>query len=399
MAWNDPGGGDRDPWSGGGRDQQGPPDLDEVFKKLQNRLRGIFGGGRRGGDGGSGKGGGIGVGFIVTVVLAVWLLSGFYIVDDGKRGVVLLFGEHVRTVEPGPHWHMPYPISEVRMVDVAALRTVKIGYEGTGRVVPDEALMLTGDRKNIVSVLMAVQWRASDPYKYLFALAEPEPTLKQIAESALREVVSRYPLDFVVSEGRPQVVAEVQALITEALKDYDAGIQVVEVALQDVQLPDPVQEAVAEVERARATAERLENEANAYRSEILPQAEAEAARIRESAQGEAAELVAAAEGETAEFLAVLNEYRRTPAITRERLYIEALESVLSGTRKVLVSGDASAPLPYLPLDRLGDTRAAPAERGAREPASAPQAEAPRQQTPVSADETSQRHRERDRGER
>jgi membrane protease subunit HflK len=395
MAWNDPGGGDRDPWSGSGRNQQGPPDLDELFKKLQNRIRGMFGGRRRG-DGGGGKSSGIGIGFIVVVVLAVWLLSGFYVVDEGKRGVVLLFGDHVRTSEPGPHWHLPYPIGEVRTVDVAALRTVKIGYEGAGRIIADEALMLTGDR-NIISVLLAVQWRVSDPSKYLFTIADPEQTLKQIAESALREVVGRQPLDFVATVGRAEVVAEVEALIKEALEDYDAGIEVVEVADQDVQLPEPVQEAVAEVERARATAERLVNEANAYRSEILPEAQSEAARIRESAVGNAAEMVTEAEGETAEFLAVLNEYQKTPDVTRQRLYIEALESVLTGTRKVLVSGEANAPLTYLPLDRLSGQAAMTADDDTEAPS--PDArERPREER-LGGDASSPRARARERGGR
>lgn len=350
MSWNEPGGGDRDPWSGSGRNNQGPPDLDELLKKLQDRINRLFGRRPRTGGGG-GSGSSFGIGLVVVVLLVVWLASGFFVVDEGKRGVVLRFGKYVSTEMPGPHWQPPYPITDVRIVDVSARRTIRIGYDSPTRVNPKEALMLTRD-ENIVSVQLAVQWQVSEPDKYLFTLIQPEQTLKQLTESALREVVGKNDMDFVLTEGRAEVVNATMALVQQTLDErYDAGIRVVEMAIQDVQPPEPVQGAFSEAIRAREDEQRFINEALGYRNQIIPQAKGEAARIIEEAQGYRAQAVANAQGSVARFLAVLEEYSQAPEVTRERLYIEAMQSVLSRTSKILVGGD-SAPLMYLPLDRL-----------------------------------------------
>jgi membrane protease subunit HflK len=358
MAWNEPGG-NRDPWSGSGRNQ-GPPDLDEVLKKITDRVRRLTGGRIGGGDGGSGGGGGFGgLWLIAAVLVVVWLLSGFYVVTEGKRAVLLRFGEYVTTATPGIHWRLPYPIEEVRMVDVASRRIVRIGYEpisgGRTRPILSEALMLTKD-ENIVNVQLAVQWQVSDPSRYLFTLLAPEQTLKEITESALREVVGKRVMDFVLTEGRAEVVESTRELIQETLNNYNAGVSVVEVVIQDVQPPEEVQGAFADAIRAREDEQRLINEARTYSNEILPQAAGQAARIREEAEGYRARVMAEAQGDAARFLSLLAEYQKAPGVTRERLYLETMEQVLGVTSKAMINveGGAGGPVMYLPLDKLLD---------------------------------------------
>ena len=311
MAWNEPGG-NRDPWSGSGRNQ-GPPDLDELFKKFNERLRRFTGGRSPGGSGG--------IWLIVGLLVVVWLLSGFYIVNEGKRGVVLRFGEYQITATPGIHWHLPFPIEEVRMVDVESRRIIRIGYEpisgGRSRPVLNEALMLTKD-ENIVNVQLAVQWQVSDPSKYLFTLLEPEQTLKEITESALRESVGKREMDFVLTEGRAEVVEATRELVQETLDHYNAGVRIVEVAIQDVQPPEEVQGAFADAIRAREDEQRLINEARAYSNEVLPRAAGQAARVREEAEGYRAKVVAEAEGNASRFVALLGEYQKAPGVMRCR---------------------------------------------------------------------------------
>lgn len=351
MAWNEPGG-NRDPWSGSGRNQ-GPPDLDELLKRFTERFRRLTGGKGGGGDGDS-RGGAGGLLLIVAVVAVVWLLSGFYIVNEGKRGIVLRFGAYSQTTAPGIHWHLPYPIETVRMVDVESRRIIRIGYEPAGnrnRPVLSEALMLTRD-ENIVNVQLAVQWQVSDPARYLFTLLEPEQTLKELTESALREVVGKNEMDFVLTEGRAEVVEATRTLVQEALDRYDAGIRVVQVAIQDVQPPEEVQGAFADAIRAREDEQRLINEARAYHNEVLPQAAGQAARIVEEAEGYRARVVAEAEGEAARFLSLLAEYKKAPGVTRERLYLETMEEVLGRTSKALINVEGGNPVMYLPLDKM-----------------------------------------------
>lgn len=365
MAWNEPGGNNRDPWSsgGGGRGNQGPPDLDEVIRKLRSRLEGLFGGrgGRRGSDdGGSESGGGggpgaKGLGIVVGLLVLGWLASGIYIVDEGTRGVVTRFGDYVSTAAPGPHWHLPYPIEEVQTVNVSQRRTITIGYEavspGQSRQVLSEALMLTED-ENIVNVQLAVQYEVGDPAQFLFEFVNPEQTLKEVTESALREVVGKRNMDYVLTEGRAEVANRTRALVDEVMSLYRAGIEVVAVVIQDVQPPEQVQDAFLDAIKAREDRERLINQAEAYRNEVIPQAQGRAAQVLEQAQAYQAEVVNRAEGSASRFSQLVAEYREAPEVTRDRLYLDTMERVLGRSGKVLIDVEASQPLMYLPLDRL-----------------------------------------------
>ncbi|PWG62882.1 FtsH protease activity modulator HflK [Sediminicurvatus halobius] len=365
MAWNEPGGGNRDPWSGGGgggRGNQGPPDLDEVIRKLRSRLEGLFGGrgGRRGGDGEQSGGGGggpgaKGVGVIVGLLVLGWLVSGIHIVDEGTRGVVTRFGDYVRTDQPGPHWHLPYPIESVQTVNVSERRTITVGYDAVApnqtRPVLSEALMLTED-ENIVNVQLAVQYEVGDPAQFLFEFVNPEQTLKEVTESALREIVGKRNMDFVLTEGRAEVANRTRELVEEVMSAYFAGIEVVAVVIQDVQPPEQVQDAFLDAIQAREDRERLINQAEAYRNEVIPQAQGQAAQILEQAQAYQAEVVNRAEGDASRFTQLVAEYRQAPDVTRDRLYLDTMERVLGRSGKVLIDVDSSQPLMYLPLDRM-----------------------------------------------
>lgn len=359
MAWNEPGGG-RDPWSGG--KDQGPPDLDELLRKLTGRFGGIFGGRASGGGGGGRRGSAAGLGLLVGLVVVGWLLSGFYIVDEGRRGVEQRFGRYSDTTVPGLHWHLPYPIETVEVVDVERRRFVEIGYRSgpsgagtTDRSVARESLMLTQD-ENIVDVSLSVQYQVSDPRDYLFNIQDPDLTLKQVVESATREVIGKAKMDFVLTEGRAEIVALIEDLAQTALERYQAGLQILAVNLQDAQPPDEVQDAFADAIKAREDEQRFINEAQAYSNEIIPKARGAAARQLEEASAYRAQVTAEAEGEAARFDALLVEYAKAPEVTRERLYLEALEAVFSNSGKVLIDTGESDNLLYLPLDRIAAAR-------------------------------------------
>jgi len=361
MAWNQPGGNGKDPW--GNRGQQGPPDLDEVLKKLQKQLGRIFGGRGGGIPGGGGfrfgAGGTLGIGGILLVAVVVWAVSGIYIIDPPEQGVVLRFGKHVRTVGPGPHWR-PRFIEDVITVNVQSIRNQDIGFRrqgGSVSGVPHEALMLTKD-ENIVDLQFNVQYRVKDASNFVLAVVDPEVTLKQATESAVREVVGRSSMDFVLTEGRSEVAAETEVMIQEILDRYRTGLQLTSVNMQDAQPPDPVQEAFLDAIRAREDQERIINEANAYKADIVPKARGEGAAILQRAEAYRQRVIAEADGETDRFLKVLTEYRRAPAVTRERLYIEAIESVLAKSSKVMVDVQGGNSLIYLPIDKLLGSRVA-----------------------------------------
>lgn len=365
MSWNEPGGNNRDPWSGGGGGggrNQGPPDLDEVFRKFKERLEGMFG--NRGGDSGGGgqEGGGKGgfgmAGMLVLVVVAVviWLASGLYIVEEGRRGVVTRFGAYAHTTMPGLHWRIPTPVDAVQEVNVSERRRITIGYEAISpsrtRPVLSEALMLTAD-ENIVNVQLAVQYQVSDPAQYLFTFRDPDLTLKEVTESALREVVGKRNLDFVLTEGRAEVQQETRAIVQDTMDRYEVGVQVVEVVIQDVQPPEQVQDAFLDAIKAREDKERTINEAQAYRNEVIPRAQGAAARVREEAQGYRERVIAQAEGDGSRFTQLLTEYRLAPSVTRERLYLDTMQEVLGRTGKIIMDTEGgNDPLLYLPIDRL-----------------------------------------------
>ncbi|GAB6043918.1 FtsH protease activity modulator HflK [Endothiovibrio diazotrophicus] len=369
MGWNEPGG--SDPWGGGGNrggGDQGPPDLDEVVRKLQNRFGGLFGGGRGGQGGGGGAALG-GLSLLLVVGLVVWAASGIYIVDPAERGVVLRFGKYTETTEPGPHWHLPYPIESVSKVNVDRVQSIELGFKSAGRTessVLNESLMLTQD-ENIVDVRLAVQYRIKDARDYLFELRAPDDTLRQAAESAVREVVGKNKMDFVITEGRSEIAARTKELMQEILDRYKSGLVVTTVNLADAQAPDEVQEAFADAIKAREDEQRFKNEAEAYANEIIPKARGAAARQLEEARAYKESVTAKAEGEADRFSKLLAEYHKAPQVTRERLYLDSVEKVFSNTSKVVVDVKGNNLL-YLPLDKGSPQR--DAEAAARAAASA-----------------------------
>jgi len=342
MAWNEPGGsGNKDPW-GDRKNEQGPPDLDEIIKKLQNKFSGLFGGGGAGRK--RSTGGGFGLSFIAAVVLVIWGLSGIYIVDEGKQGVVLQFGAFRDITNPGPHWY-PRFIQSVEIVDVEQVRSVNLGR------VADEALMLTQD-ENIIDIKFTVQYKVKDAREYLFNVRDPDATLRQATESAVREIVGKNKLDFVITEGRPEVAARAEKLIQDVLDGYNTGVLVVKLNMQDAQPPQQVQAAFDDAIKAREDEQRQINEAEAYANDIIPRARGTAARRVQEAEAYREEIIQKAQGESDRFLKVLTEYNKAPQVTRERLYLEAMESVMANSNKVMVDVKEGGSLMYLPIDKM-----------------------------------------------
>jgi membrane protease subunit HflK len=348
MAWNEPGGGNgsKDPWGNkGGNKQDGPPDLDEVFKKLNKKVTSLFGGKGGKSGGGSAQGGAKGFGFIAAVVLVLWGFSGIYIVDEGREGVVLRFGGFDRITSPGPHWY-PRFIETVEIVDVERVRSVNIG------ATTHESLMLTKD-ENIVDIQFAVQYKVSNAKDYIFNVRDPDTTLRQVTETAMREIVGKNDMDFVIKDGRVQVANETKDLMQKILNVYKTGLVVTNLNMQNAQPPEQVQHAFNDAIKAREDKERLVNEAEAYSNDILPRARGKAARMTQEAAAYRDEIIAKANGETNRFIKILTEYKKAPTVTRERLYLETMESVLGSSNKVMIDVKKGNNLMYLPLDRLG----------------------------------------------
>jgi len=353
MAWNEPGGGPQDPWKSPRRGGEGP-NLDQWFKDLGGKLGG------KGGVKGPGAGG---IGLLAGIGLAVWLASGIYIVNEGQRGVVMQFGKYVGTSLPGPHWHLPYPIQTVETVDVDQFRSKQIKMQ-----------ILTSD-ENIVDVDVAVQYNVKDPAQYLFNTRDPDVTLQEVSQSAVREVIGKNSMDFVLTEGRTEIAAQVKAVVQATLDSYGTGLDIKSVNLQDAQPPEPVQPAFADAIKAREDEQRFINEAEAYANGIIPQARGQATQMIEEARAYRARVSKAAEGEAKRFNDLLVEYRKAPEVTRERLYLETVESVLGKSSKVVMDVQGGNNVLYLPLDRMmrGDKAA--------EATAAVQPSAPQQATP------------------
>mgnify|MGYP000889985712 FL=1 len=354
MAPNDP------QW--GKKPNDGPPDLDEILRKLNQKIAGLFG--RRGpapaGPSGPAPGPGMpsgaffggSIAFIVILVLGVWLASGFYIVDEGRRGVVLRLGKYLETTMPGPRWHVPFPIESVEVVNVSQVRTVEVGYRGNPKnKQPAEALMLTDD-ENIVDVQFAIQYTLKSPEDYLFTNRNPDDNVLQSAETAIREIVGKSKMDFVLAQGRSEVAARVKVLMQQILDRYKTGINITTVSLQNVQAPEQVLAAFEDVVRAGQDRERFKNEGQAYANSVVPNARGVAARLLEEANGYKETVVATAQGDASRFRQILAEYEKAPQVTRERLYLEAMQQILSSTSKVIVDQKGGQNLLYLPLDRL-----------------------------------------------
>ena len=361
MAWNEPGGGNKDPWSGKGGGDQGPPDLDEVVRKLQDKFGGLFGGGKSGGNGSSGTGGGglpnlpkggsTGLAVIGGIILLIWLASGIYIVEPAERAVVLRFGAYSEVTEPGPHWRWPWPIETDIKVNVDQLNSFR-----------HSAQMLTRD-ENIVDIELTVQSRIQDPVDFLFQDQSPEKTLKDATETIVREVIGKSNLDFIMTEGRSSVAAQIQEGVQTLIDEqYKTGLQVTSVNTQPAKPPEQVKAAFDDAIKAREDKERSENKAQAYANEILPVARGAAARVVEDAKAYKEKVIAEAEGDVSRFSAVLVEYEKAPAVTRERLYLDAIQEVLANSQKVLVDVKDGNSLMYLPLDRIVGGKA-PAQTG------------------------------------
>lgn len=343
MAWNEPGGGQRDPWSGRGGDE-GPPDLDEVVRKLQERLGGLFGGGSSGGDEGGPAGGGLTpriLGIVLGILFVLWVASGIYIVEPAERGVVMRFGRYVDTTAPGPHWHIPWPIESVVKVNVDEISTLS-----------HRAAILTRD-ENIVEVELTVQSRIQDAADYLFQDQDPERTLNDATAAMVRVVIGQSKLDFVMTEGRSVVAMTIKERIQELMDRYRTGLLITSVNMQPAKPPEQVKAAFDDAIKAREDKERLENQAEAYANEVLPNARGTAARLLADAKAYRDRVIAASEGEAARFLAVLDQYRKAPEVTRQRLYLETLQEVLGQNGKILIDvSKGTSPLIYLPLDQL-----------------------------------------------
>jgi len=375
MSWNEPGGNKKDPWSG--REQPPvPPDLDEVLKGLQDKLSRLLGLGSSGGSGSSQAPGQL-AGLLVAVALGLWALTGIYLVDEGSRGVVTRFGAYADTTLPGLHWHYPAPIEKVEVVNIEQQRFLEIGYRSGGRQqsqgsVPKEALMLTQD-ENIIDIRLAVQYQIKDAQAYLFNVADPDVTLKQVIESAQRAVIGKNTMDFVLTEGRSNIADEIKAEIQQTLDEYQTGISVSNVNLVDAQPPDEVQNAFEDAIKAREDEQRLKNEAEAYANEVVPKARGAAARLLEESEAYKQKAIARAEGEASRFMQLLAEYEKSPDVTRERLYLDAMQEVLGQTGAVVVDVKNSNNMLYLPIDKLQHSGSAtPAVREPEASASAVQ---------------------------
>lgn len=349
MAWNEPGKpGDKDPWGQRRKPGAGGPDIDRIVRNIQQKLAGLFGGA------GGGHASGFGFGLIVTVALIIWLLTGFYIVNQGERGVVLRFGALAQITEAGLRWHLPFPIERVEKVNVEKISTIEIGYRSNPRggksKVPKEALMLTED-ENIIDIEFAVQYWISDAADYVFNVRDQEPTIGQATESAVREVVGRSTLDYVF-ENRKKIEDSVKELLQKILTSYKVGVQIHTVEMQRAQPPEEVKSAFDDAVKAREDRERLKNEAEAYANDVIPRARGAAARMLQEAEGYKASVIARADGDAQRFTRIANEYVKAPNVTRERLYLETMEQVLSNTTKVFLDQKGGNSLIYLPLDKI-----------------------------------------------
>ena len=364
MPWNQPGsGGNKDPWGGGGR--QSPPDLDDIVKNVQKSLGGLLGG-KRGGGGGdqsgaAGSGGSNKIGLFIGILAAIgfWAWQSIYTVEQGVIGIELRFGEYSETTQAGLQWAW-WPIEEVILVNTQKVNTVEVGYRTSGSnrqssSVPREALMLTSD-ENIVDLELAIQYNVKSPTDLVFNVAEypwnTEAVVRGSTESALREVVGTSNMDFVLTDGRPEVARATKALLQVILDRYQTGLNIIAVEMQDAQPPNEVKPAFDDAVKAREDLVRLINEAEAYANDITPRARGRAARIIQQAQGYKASVIAHSEGEASRFSQILTEYRIAPDITRDRMYLESIEEVLTNSSKLMIDQKGGNNVIYLPLDQL-----------------------------------------------
>src|SRR5499425_171173 len=371
MPWTNQGGGG--PWGSGGKGPWGsgpqspgptPPDLEEILRRGQDRLRRVLPGGNLGGRG---------LALIALGVLALWGFSGFFRVEPDELGVVLRFGKEVRVVDPGLNYHLPYPIETVLTPKALRVNKIDIGMRvvedlrrgTTIRDVPEESLMLTGD-ENIVDVDFSVLWKIKPDAKgvenYLFNIQQPEGTVKAVAESAMREVIGRSTLQPILTGARQNIETAVHELMQKVLDDYGSGVQITQVQLQKVDPPSQVIDAFRDVQAARADSERAQNEAQSYANKVVPEARGKAAQITQSAEAYREQTVAEAKGATSRFLQVYDEYKKAPDVTRQRMYLETMERLFGGTDKIILDQGGGV-VPYLPLDQLTRRPQTPPQTG------------------------------------
>jgi len=366
-----------------------PPDLDEVWRDFNNRIGALFG--RKGGGGGNRPGGGrggitppsprgakVGLSIVAGVAVLLWLASGFYIVQEGQVAVVTQFGKYKSTAPAGFQWRLPYPIQSAETVNISQLRTFEVGFRGGSRnkVLP-EALMLTTD-ENIVDMQFVVQYRlrADGAPDYLFKMRDPDESVRQASETAMREIVGKKPMDFVLYEGRTEVAVEVQNLMQQILDRYQSGIQISTVAIQNVQPPEQVQAAFDDAVKAGQDRERQINEGQAYANQVIPLAGGQASRMLEQAEGYRAKVIGDARGDAARFTSILAEYQKAPKIMRERMYLETMEQIFSRASKVMVDTKGGNNMLYLPIDKIIQQSARDASSGQHQPTALPGASQP-----------------------
>lgn len=339
--------------------QDGPPDLDQLWRDFNQRLSRLFGNKGGGGDGSGGggykpdmRGAGIGAGLIAIIALFLWLASGFFIVQEGQTGVVMTFGRYSHSTPAGFNWRWPYPIQSHDVVNVSQIRTVEVGYRNNARNKQlTESLMLTDD-ENIIDIQFAVQYRLSDAAKWLFNNRNQEETVKQVAETSIREVVGKSKMDFVLYEGREKVALDVSQLMQQILDRYNIGVQIINVTMQGVQPPEQVQAAFDDAVKAGQDRERQKNEGQAYANDVIPRARGAASRLQQESEAYRARVVAAAQGDAARFRQILTEYQKAPAVMRDRMYLETMQEIFTNTTKVMVDARTGNNLLYLPLDKL-----------------------------------------------
>ncbi|KOR30730.1 membrane protein [Achromatium sp. WMS2] len=339
MAWNQSGGNDKDPW--GNKSGNGPPDLDEVLSAFLSRIKRLFGEPKKqsGNNHNPPKSNWLALGLVIGIIIILWLASGFYIVEPAERGVVTRFGAYMRVTQPGPHWHIPFPVETVSIINVDQLKSTR-----------HKAQMLTQD-ENIVDIELIVQSRIQNPVDFLFQDRDPEKTLQDATETIVRETIGKSKLDFILTSGR-SIVADRIREGTQALIDtqYKTGLLITSVNMQPAKPPDQVKSAFDDAIKAREDKERTENQARGYAKGIIPVARGEAARIIADADAYKSKVIAEAEGDVSRFNAILAEYAKAPEITRKRMYISAMENILGSSNRIIVDVKNGNNIMYLPLD-------------------------------------------------
>jgi membrane protease subunit HflK len=373
------------------RPNDGPPDLDQLWRDFNQRFNRLLGTKNGGGNSGNSDGGdfkkdgmkgtGIGAGVVAAIALCLWLASGFFIVQEGQTAVVLTFGKYSYTTTPGFNWRWPYPIQSHEVVNLSQVRTVEVGYRGNARnKQAKEALMLTDD-ENIIDIQFAVQYKLKSAAEWIFNNRDQEEMVRQVAETSIREIVGKSKMDFVLYEGREKVALDVGQLMQQILDHYKSGVQITNVTMQGVQPPEQVQAAFDDAVKAGQDRERLKNEGQAYANDVIPKASGAASRLMQESEAYRSRVVANAEGDASRFKQVLAEYQKAPAVTRDRMYLDTMQQIFTNTTKVMVDAKTGNNKIYLPLDKLIAQSAAEAPKPAvTSPPPAPGAADPAAQT-------------------